>query len=99
MGLFLSFKKNEGMCIKTPNGTIDIIVKDISKSSINRQGDFEIRGLPNRKSIHISNEDGLVELADDLYLGVRDGKYQKKDKLEIHFSSKKYRIEKKDYSC
>jgi len=46
MGLFLSFKRNEGMHVELPSGYIDIIVRAVKGTKRYREVDLKIRGVP-----------------------------------------------------
>ncbi len=96
MGLFLGFRENEGMCIKTGHGNIDIIVRGISGPRKNKEVDFEVKGIKGLEKKHLSCNQGLVKLTEGVFLGIRDGKFQKSGKVDVHYSGP-YKIQKLKY--
>lgn len=97
MGIFHKLRLHEGACIKTEMGLVEIIVLRIGGTKTTREADFEIRGIPDINSLHLSYDSGLVYLVGGLRVGIRDQRRTAGSSVEMHFQTK-YAIEFEDYS-
>ncbi len=98
MGLFLGLRKDEGVHIPTMNPPADIILREINGTMTEREAEFEVRGVRALDWLVVSYEDGLVRVARDLLVGVREGKYQRGGgKVEVHVASYNHKIDRRRY--
>jgi len=72
MGYSTSHSVNEGLHIVGDQVSIDVIVRKIGGSKRWREADFEIRGVTNLETLHLSHSDGIVPLIEGVEIRVRD---------------------------
>jgi hypothetical protein len=97
MGLFLGFEQNEGMHIPADSGTLDLIVRKIAGPQSCRKVDIEVKAGGASSYLRITAREGLVKIAEGVYIGVREKKGQRSARrVDLHYSGH-YRIEKRKY--
>ena len=95
MGWFTGHKVNEGVRIEGNGASVDIIVRAIMGSRIQREADLEIRGIPYLQALHIKHSDLLVKLEDGIGLRVYNGIRHASNQITLcYILSDIYKIEK-----
>lgn len=86
MGIFKGFRLNDLVSIEARGLPITITLVGIGGTQTKREADFEVDISGKIKTIHMKYSDGLNEIFDGVYIGIRDGVRSWGHNVQTHIS-------------